>query len=182
MSQLTALSLSIGVLGGIATWLFLLIGGLLIWAAFLGWACFFHEGGDGAALRKTIVGNVFGAFVAWIAALILSLPLGEALPLPVWAGIVVGITVFGLCLAAKIQAFSSIPASVYGYAAAFAFLLLTPGSLDRGALLSGGMDNALIAVAISMAIGALFGTASGKLGAALTKAPAPTVEQPSAEI
>jgi hypothetical protein len=33
MSQLAALSLSIAVLGGLATWVFLLVGGILIWAA-----------------------------------------------------------------------------------------------------------------------------------------------------
>src|SRR5262245_54034241 len=111
MSQLVALSVSIGLLGGIATILYLNLG-LLIWAGF------FHSGGDGNALRNTIVGNAFGAFCAWLAALIiLHFPLADSLTLPVWAGIVVGLTVMAMCLAAHIKAFSVIPASVYGYAA-----------------------------------------------------------------
>ena len=167
MSQLVALSVSIGLLGGIATILYLKLG-LLIWAGFIAWACFFHSGGDGNALRNTIVGNAFGAFCAWVAALIiLSFPLADSLTLPVWAGIVVGLTVMAMCLAAHIKAFSVIPASVYGYAATFAYLLQTPDTMTKEKLLSAGMANALVVVIISMALGALFGLASGKLAGAL---------------
>jgi len=168
MSQLVALSVSIGLLGGIATILYLKVG-LLIWAGFIAWACFFHSGGDGNALRNTIVGNAFGAFCAWLAALIiLHFPLADSLTLPVWAGIVVGLTVMAMCLAAHIKAFSVIPASVYGYAATFAYLLQTADTMTKDKLMSASMANALLAVIISMAIGALFGLASGKLGGALT--------------
>ena len=167
MSQLVALSVSIGLLGGIATILYLKVG-LLIWAGFIAWACFFHSGGDGNALRNTIVGNAFGAFCAWLAALIiLHFPLADSLTLPVWAGIVVGLTVMAMCLAAHIKAFSVIPASVYGYAATFAYLLQTADTMTKDKLMSASMANALLAVIISMAIGALFGLASGKLGGAL---------------
>jgi uncharacterized protein DUF1097 len=167
MSQLVALSVSIGLLGGIATILYLNLG-LLIWAGFIAWACFFHSGGDGNALRNTIVGNAFGAFCAWVAALIiLHFPLADSLTLPVWAGIVVGLTVMAMCLAAHIKAFSVIPASVYGYAATFAYLLQTADTMTKDKLMSASMANALLAVIISMALGALFGLASGKLGGAL---------------
>ena len=169
MSQLVALSVSIGVLGGIATFLFL-NSGLLIWAAFVAWACFFHSGGDTNGLRNTIVGNVFGAFCAWVAAVILlSVPLGDTLGLPLWAAIVVGVTVLGMCLAAHIKAFSVIPASVYGYASTFAFLLQTAGMLNKDKLMSASLQNGLVVVALSMVIGALFGFASGKVGALLAK-------------
>jgi hypothetical protein len=168
MKQLSALSLAIGVLGAIATWAFLTFGGVLIWAAFISWGCFFHCGGDDAALRNTIIGTVFGSLVATIAALIiLGVPLADKLSLPVWAGIVVGATVWVICIAANIKAFSVIPANVYGYAATFAYLLQTPDRLNTAALTSLSMNNAFIAVAISLVIGALLGYVSGKLGAAL---------------
>ena len=171
MSQLVALSVSIGLLGGLATIIYLKAG-LLIWAGFIAWACFFHSGGDNAALKNTIVGNAFGAFLAWIAALIIiSVPMADSLGLPVWAGIVVGLTVLALCLGAHIKAFSSIPASVYGYASTFAYLLQTGGdSMSKDKLMSAGMGNALILIIVSMALGALFGLASGKLGGVLKKA------------
>jgi hypothetical protein len=168
MSQLVALSVSIGLLGGIATILYLKLG-LLIWAGFIAWACFFHSGGDANALQKTILGNAFGAFCAWVAALIiLSIPLADKLSLPVWAGIVVGLTVLVLCLGAHIKAFSVIPAGVYGYAAVFAFLLQTADAMTKEKLMSVGLANALIIVIVSMVIGAIFGLVSGKVGAALT--------------
>jgi hypothetical protein len=172
MSSLVALSVSIGVLGAIATTLYLNTS-LLIWAGFLGWACYFHAGGNEAALRNTIVCNTFGAFCAWVAAVvILSVPMADSLTLPVWAGIVVGLTVLGMCLAAHIPALSVIPASVYGYAATFAYLLQTQGALTLDNLFSGSLANAFLLVAISMALGAVFGMASGKVAAALTaKAP-----------
>jgi hypothetical protein len=170
MSQLVALSVSIGLLGGIATFLYLNLG-LAIWAGFIAWACFFHCGGDSNALKQTIVGNIFGAVCAWIAAfIILSFPMGDTLGLPLWAGIVVGITVFALCMAAHIKALSVIPASVYGYAATFAYLLLTAQAMVIAEMTA--MDfkrNASLFVVISMVLGALFGMASAKLGAALAK-------------
>jgi hypothetical protein len=169
MSQLAALSLSIAVLGGLATWVFLTVGGILIWAAFVAWACFFHTGGDSDALRNTIVCNVFGSLVASIAAIvILAIPLADKLTLPLWAAIVVGVSVWVICYAANIKALSVIPANVYGYACTFAFLLQTPEKLSLASLTSASFDNAFIAVSVSMIIGAVLGLVSGKVGAALT--------------
>ncbi len=172
MTSLVALSVSIGVLGGVATWIFLSAwsGPILIWAAFAAWACYFHSGGDDAALKSTIIGNIFGVVCAWVAlVIILSIPLAETLSLPVWAGICVGGTVLILCLAAHHKLFAVIPASVYGYACAAGFALQTPDKLSLDALLSASLDNTLIVVPISMVLGAVFGLASGKLAGALTK-------------
>lgn len=170
MSVRIATALSVGVLAGIATWLFLAVGTILIWAAFVAWACFFHCGGDGSALKTTIIGNIFGVVAGWVAALaILYVPLAGALSLPLWAGIVVLVVVVIVCLASAIPALASIPASVYGFACAFAFLLQTPEKLTKAALVSPSFDNVLVVVIVSMVIGALFGWASGKGAGALAK-------------
>jgi len=165
MSQLVALSLSIGILGAVATFIFLqFMPSYLIWAAFIAWACFFATGGNTDALKKTITCNIFGAFCAWVAAvLIVSIPATN-----VTIALIVGVTVLVLCLAAHISALSTIPASVYGYASVFAFLL-GKGSLTKEALLSATPANALIAVGASMVVGAIFGLLSGKMAGALTK-------------
>ena len=168
MSSLVALSLSIGLLGGVATFLFLqFMPHYLIWAAFIGWACYFHTGGTPDALKKTITGNVFGALCAWVAALLLvTVSPGGAL----WGGVIVGVTVMVMCLAAHLPALATIPASVYGYASVFAFLLGNPtANLTKENLLAASPANALIAVAASMIVGAVFGLASGTLGGKLTK-------------
>ena len=170
MSSLVALALSVAVLGGVAAWLFLTVGSILIWAAFVAWACFFHSGGDVPALKSTIISNIFGVVAAWVAALvILSVPMAATLTLPVWAGIVVAITIFIYILMSNIEVFASIPGSTYGYACTFGFLLQTPEKLSMEALTSVSMSNALIVVPISMVIGALFAFVSGKGAAALTK-------------
>ncbi len=169
MSALVALAVSIGLLGAVATFLYLTFG-LAIWAGFIAWACFFHSGGDEKALTRTIAGNLFGAACAWVAAmLILNLPLADTLGLPLWAAIVVGATVLVMVLASQVPALSVIPASVYGYAALFAYLLQTAGAMVIGNLV--GIDvraNPFLVVAVSMVLGALFGWASAKLAATLT--------------
>ena len=168
MTQLVALSVSIGLLGGVATWLYLTVGSILIWAGFIAWACFFHVGGDQAALQKTIINNIFGVVCGWGAAvLILAVPLAGVLTLPVWAGIAVGLAAFVLVLGAHLQWLNVIPAGVYGFGCTFGYLLQTPKMLDLSKLLAPSLENALIVVPISMALGAVFGFASGKLGAAL---------------
>ncbi len=168
MPQLVALSVSIAVLGALGTFAFLHLG-LPIWAAFLAWACFFHSGGDPAALKSTIVCNIFGALAAWVAAVvILAVPLAATLTLPVWAAVVVGATVLVVCLAAHSKVLSNIPASFYGYAATAAFFLQTNGALALPKLTSGSLANAVIVVPLSMVIGAVLGFVSGKLGAAMT--------------
>src|SRR5271154_7407855 len=120
MDLITALAISIGVLGGIAT--FVLLSpfgmGLQIWAAFIAWATFYHCGGKEAGLTKAVIHLIFGAIMAYIALLLVTqVPLGGALGVPLWAGICVLITVFILVYAAKAPMLSDIPASVYGYAA-----------------------------------------------------------------
>ncbi|MEE8633023.1 MAG: DUF1097 domain-containing protein, partial [Methyloceanibacter sp.] len=88
MSANSALAISVGVLGGIATWLFLgpLGGTLAIWAAFIAWGCFFHCGGSESGLQSAILGNIAGAIVAgitlWVAT---QTGLGDKIGLPLWA-------------------------------------------------------------------------------------------------
>jgi len=66
MSPNTALAVSVGVLGAIATWLFLgpLGGALAIWAAFIAWGCYFHCGGKEQGLQSAILNNAAGAVIA----------------------------------------------------------------------------------------------------------------------
>jgi len=171
MSALTALALVLAVVGGFFTWLFLFLAPttLLIWAFFIGMACFFHAGGDENALRNTIVGNALGCVLAWITAIvILAVPLASTLTLPVWAGLAVGVAIVVIVLAANIKAFAVIPATVYGFASTFAFLLQTPDKLSLANLQSASLNNALIIVLLSLIAGAVLGFASGKVAAMLT--------------
>jgi hypothetical protein len=164
MTSLLALSLSIGGLGAVATWLALgpLTGYMLIWAAFLGWAGYFYSGGNADALKTTIIGNTFGAVCAWVAAmLILNVDIG-VFTLPVW----VGVTVFILVYASQIKALANIPGAVVGYAASFAYMVHA-NALNMTFVLSPNFENPLILISVSMAIGAVLGGLSSRLSGML---------------
>lgn len=168
MSLISALAISVGVLGGVATWLFLgpLAGGLQIWAAFIAWACFFHCGGKEGGLKATVLANIAGAVMAWLTLLAVSRGgLGESLGLPVWAGICVGVGVLVMILLANMPALNAIPAMVYGYAATAGFALLTADGLAN--LTVAKLGNPLVTIILSMIVGAVFGYVSEKVAGAL---------------
>ncbi len=164
MDIITALAVSIGLLGAVATYLFLTIGTIQIWAAFLGWASFYHCGGGGDGLRKSVAANLWGVVMAFIALLLIT-QVNTGLPGPLWPSIVVGITAGILVLGAKIEAFSVIPATVYGYASTAGYGLLSGASLTDI-----NLANPLICVAVSMVIGGLFGLVSEKFAGMLKSA------------
>ena len=173
MPLLTALAISIGVLGGLAT--FLIVGpaaglGLQIWAVFIAWAAFYHSGGGIAALTKNIPAHIFGGFVCLVT-LIAVVNLAGTLGLPVAAGICVGLGAATLVIAANLPALAVIPASVYGFASTAAYALLSPPKLDTLTSVS-LIDNVWLSIAASMIVGALFGYASEAVGKALAGTPA----------
>ena len=172
MKNLNALALSISVLGALATFLALgpLGGVYLIWAAFVAWGAFFALGADMAALQKVIICGIFGALVAWLVAVtILAIPMAGALGLPLWAAIVVGVGIVIVVLAANITSLATIPATVFGFASSFAYLLQTPDVLKLDVLLSASLKNSLVVISFSLVVGAVFGLLSARWAAALTK-------------
>jgi len=167
MSQLTALSLSIAVLGGV--WVFLALGPLagmvLVWAGFIAWGCYFHSGGDTAALKKTIAGMVYGAVIAGIALwLVGNNPVG--LPDVAAAPVYVAVTVFLLVIVAGCNLLSAVPANVYGYAATVAYALQTA---DAGSVTDASLANPVVMLSISYVLGAVFGMVSGRVAGMLGK-------------
>ena len=109
MSTNTALAISVGVLGAIATWLFLgpLGGALAIWAAFIAWGCFFHCGGKEQGLQSAILNNAAGAVIAGITLVVATKTgMADKLGLPIWAAICVGIGVAAMVLLANIPMFA----------------------------------------------------------------------------
>ncbi|MGP1628661.1 MAG: DUF1097 domain-containing protein [Giesbergeria sp.] len=173
MKNLDALAISISVLGALATFLALgpFSGVYLIWAVFVAWGAFYALGADLAALQKLIVCGVFGALVAWVVAVaILALPLAGFLGLPLWAALAVGVGVVVVVLAANVPALATIPATVFGFASTFAYLLQTPDMLKLDVLLSASLKNSLIVVSLSLVVGGLLGLISARWGAAMTKA------------
>ncbi|HET7447502.1 MAG TPA: DUF1097 domain-containing protein [Methyloceanibacter sp.] len=167
MSTNTALAISVGVLGAIATWLFLgpLGGALAIWAAFIAWGCFFHCGGKEHGLQSAILNNAAGAVIAgitlWVAT---QTGIADKLSLPIWAAICVGVGVAAMVLLANVAAFDSIPAQVYGFASVVAYVVMKDAA---GSLTVASLQNPEVVIILSMIIGAVFGYVSEKVAGML---------------
>lgn len=161
MSKLTALALSIAVLGGV--WAFLALGPLaglvLVWAGFIAWACFFHAGATCEGAQKTVAGMIYGAVIAAVAlSLVGANPLG--LPGAVGPAVYIAVTVFFLVIVANIDLLSVVPANVYGYAATAGYALQTP---NAGSVTAMNFSNPVLLVALSSVLGAVFAYLSAKL-------------------
>ncbi|MDD5275736.1 MAG: DUF1097 domain-containing protein [Methylovulum sp.] len=173
MDKLTALSLSIGVLAGLATFLAVgpLSGIFFIWAATIAWATYFFLGATKEALINTIVCSIFGVVMAWVTAVLLTEISPEAtLGFPFMAALTVTVAVVVMCLAANIPQLATIPASVLGYSSTFAYLLQTPEKLTQDVLLGVSLSNPLLVISISIVVGTYFGQFSAQLAAKWTKA------------
>lgn len=169
MDLVTALALSIGLLGGAATYLYLsdpLLLGLQIWAAFIGWASFYSCGGKVQGFISSVMANLWG--VLWGALTLVAISnLDLGLAAPIWAGICVAVGVALMILGTKIPIFSAIPSTVYGYAATVALALLTntvPGIVEPT------LTNPAVVIALSMIGGNIFGLLSETLAGAVAKA------------
>lgn len=166
MNLVTALAIVIGVLGAVATYIFVgnVTGlGLQIWAAFIAWGSFFHCGGGESGLKASLVANIWGALCATVALILVGQMSGGSVPI---ISIIVGVTVAIMILGAHVPLLGAIPAAVYGYASTAAFGLLVAGADP----LSGSVATSpFLNIAISMIIGALFGYVSGKIAGALAK-------------
>jgi hypothetical protein len=99
------------------------------------------------------------------------------IPNSVWAGLLVFVLVMIMVFVAHQLAVHMklttlvVPATFYGAAATFALMVQTPGRMTQQALLSASLENPLIAMPISMIIGALLGFATAKMTTALASAP-----------
>jgi hypothetical protein len=160
MPLLIALSVSIGLLAIVATWLFL--GPLAalhvqIWQAFVAWASHYHNGGKSAGLTKTLVCMVFGALVGMGSVMLVG-QLGAlgALAAPVAVGIGAALIV----LAAHLPMLSTIPSSVYGFACVAGLILLGKDMTPTAAI---------VPTIASIVLGAGFGWLSEFVGGKLTK-------------
>lgn len=172
MDKLTALSLSIGILAGAATFLAVgpLSGFFFIWAATIPWAAYFALGANEEALKNTIVCGIFGLFMAWVTAILLvNIPSDAPLGFPATAAITVTVAVVVLCLAARFPQLGAIPASVFGYSLTFAYLLQTPDTMTLDNLLGISFKNPLLVISASIVFGTFLGQWSGQLAAKWTK-------------
>lgn len=168
MDKLTALSLSIGALAGVAVFLAVgpLSGFFFVWAATIPWAVHFLLGANKDAVCKNITCSLFGVVMAWITAVMLTELSPESM-FPLKAAFTVAVSVVVLCLAANLPQLATIPCSVVGYSLVFAYLLQTPDTLTKEVLMGVSIKNPLFVISVSIVLGAYLGVASTMLAAKL---------------
>ncbi|MGH6991648.1 MAG: DUF1097 domain-containing protein, partial [Stellaceae bacterium] len=152
MSKLVALTLTIGVLALIDTWLFGLAPmaalHLQVWMSFVSWGTHFMAGGKTSGAKAAVLSMSFGALVGMCAALAIGQMSGlGSLAAPVGVGVGAALIV----VASKVPTLEAIPAGFFGFACIFGMLGLTPHLAPTAAFGP---------TVISIIIGAAFGYVS----------------------
>ena len=156
MKPRIAAALSAAIVAGVTVFGFTFLPGLWVWASFIGWASYDQSGENPTALLTSSVCMVFGVVMAWLVALVVA---GNLLPLPEAAAsaLAAGLASFVIVLVSGTKVLSNVPATFYGFASAFAFLLLTNGHFSVPAMTAPDLGNVLICVPVSLLIGSALG-------------------------
>jgi hypothetical protein len=167
VSPLVAGALSAAILAGITVWAFTLLPGLWVWAAFVGWASYDHSGADREAFFTSSACMVFGAVMAWLVAIAVAadiVPIASSIA----SAFAAAAASFIIVCFSQYRPLSNVPATFYGFASAFAFLLLLPGAFSMERMTAVNLGNVLISVPVSLLIGSLLGVLHQQVASLLT--------------
>jgi hypothetical protein len=164
MKKTDAMSLSIGALGALDTYLTATIIPVPVWVTFIAWASFFILGGGAAGLKQSIACNLLGIAISSLT----LLAIGAMSESTLFIAVCVGVGSAAMVQAAKIPLFAATPAVVWGFASTVGTTVATGVPMQHI-----GLTNPALIAATAMIIGALFGFASEAWGNAMAKAPAP---------
>src|SRR6266702_7718076 len=164
MRQLDALSISIGVLGAVATLITATVLTVPVWVISIAWASFFILGTSTDGMVKSIASNLTGVVIASLTLLVVH-ALGGGTTI---AAVAVGVGSAAMVQASKIGLLSKIPAIVWGFASTVG----TAAATGHG-ITTTSINNPALVAAVAVVLGAVFGIASEYWGAAMTARPAP---------
>jgi hypothetical protein len=177
LSALVAGAVAAAVLAAVTVWAFTRLPGLWVWAAFVGWASYDQSGANRHALLTSSVCMVFGVLMAWLVALSVAgglLPVSGALA----SALAAGVASFFIVYLSKIRVLANVPATFYGFASTFAYLLLAPAAFTISAMKDASLRNVAICVPISLLIGSVLGVVHQRLAGWLTEPSALHDSQP----
>ena len=162
--QHLALSLSVGVLGGISLIVATAFTHYLVWVGFIAWGLFFKNGGDNTALKMGITAGTYGAVLAGLFFVLSSaINIGGSLNGPIW----IAITVFALTYGTQVPIFSCAPTAVCGYAVTAGYCIHAVDGAMIPMISTMAITNPVVSIVISIIIGSIFGMLSGKLAKAI---------------
>ena len=160
--------LSAAIVAGATVAVFSQLSGLWVWAAFIGWASYDQSGENRRAFVTSSTCMVFGVIMAWLVALTVAagaLPGGSVTV----SSLAAALASFLIVWVSRYGALSNVPATFYGFASAFAFLLLAPAAFTMEALTSGSLHNVLLCVPVSLLIGSGLGVVQPRLSQLLER-------------
>lgn len=163
MDSRTALTVSIGVLGGLAVALTAEVITVPIWVVFLTWALFFFVGGGVSGYVRSLTSNIAGVIIA-SASLYAAHLLGGSL---LATAVAVGVGSAVMVQASWIPLLSTTPAVVVGFAATVSTVAGTGHNIATTNISHPGLVAACACV-----LGASFGIASQYVAKVLTREPA----------
>lgn len=155
MNKSEALSLSIGVLGGIDTYLTATVFPVPVWVTFIAWASFFALGGGKTGFLMSVASNLVGIAIASLT--LLSVGLISQHPMVV--AICVGVGSAAMVQASKVPLLSITPGIVFGFASTVGTTAVLGHPISTP-----GLGNPALVAATAMILGAMFGYVSEVLG------------------
>lgn len=169
MDSRSALTLSIGVLGGLAVALTAELITVPIWVVFLTWASFFFVGGGVGGWVRSLTSNLAGVLIA-SASLYAGHLLGASL---LAVAVTVGIGSAVMVQTSWVPLLSTTPAVVVGFASTVSTVAGTGNAITVTSISHPGLVAAMACV-----LGASFGLLSEYVAKVLTREPEPKQESP----
>lgn len=152
MSVINALSASVAILGGLWTYVTILLSSspfpLQAWVIFISWACYFAVGAGKLGLKRTAASNVTGILIASTGLFLVGRIGGGAIV----AAIIIGLASGAVVQFSRVPLLSQIPAIVFGFASVVGTVAATGFPLTNASI----SNPILIAIA-----SALCGAATG---------------------
>jgi hypothetical protein len=172
MKKAEALTISIGVLGAVDTYLTATVLPVQVWVTFIAWASFFILGGKRAGFTRSVACNLAGVVIAAVT-LAVTAAAGAG---PLFTAVCVGLGSAAMVQASKAGFLTVTPAIVWGFASTVGTVVATGGSvLDLSAA------NPALNAAGAMVLGAAFGFASEAWADAMTREPAHAAVAPTVD-
>jgi uncharacterized protein DUF1097 len=154
-----ALTVSIGVLAVVDTYITATILPIPVWVTFIAWASFFIVGGGKKGFVQSVASNLTGLAISSLTLLAIASS-GES---PLAAAVLVGIGSAAMVLVSSIGLLRVLPAIVWGFASTVGTTAATGKPITTA-----GIDNPALVAATALVVGAIFGFISEWLGDALT--------------
>ena len=154
MSAHMSLSVSIAVMGAIATYVSGVFDYYSVWIGFIAWAAFLANNN---CMKTTVQSGVMGAVLAAVAFVLMG-KLGSSAEWVV--PVSVGVTVFALVWLTSMPMLTSATTAVYTYAATAGLAIHTSSG---GMLANMDASNPLVTVVVSIVLGCVFAMAANKL-------------------